>query len=128
MSGLDITPRVAEGRQLIQAYGGGGFKVAGTRYEGSILVFPEETLKWPVQTIDDITIDSLSAVADRAVDLEILIIGCGGGFQPPPKGLREALKEKGLVLEWMDTGAACRTHSVLITEERRAAAAVIAID
>ena len=127
MSGLDITPRVADGKQLIQAYGDGGFKVAGTRYEGSVVVFPDETVAWAAQNLDDISLQSLAAVITRADDIEILIIGCGDKFLPPPKGLRDVLKEAGVVMEWMDTGAACRTHSVLITEARKAAAALIAI-
>ena len=47
---------------------------------------------------------------------------------PIPGGLREGLREHGIVIEPMDTGAACRTHNVLLTEERRAAAALIAVE
>ncbi|MBI1985608.1 MAG: Mth938-like domain-containing protein, partial [Rhodospirillales bacterium] len=43
-------------------------------------------------------------------------------------GLREDLKQAGLVLEWMDTGAACRTFNVLLAEERACAAALIAVE
>jgi uncharacterized protein len=32
------------------------------------------------------------------------------------------------VLEPMDSGAACRTYNILLSEERRVAAALIAID
>jgi uncharacterized protein len=33
-----------------------------------------------------------------------------------------------VVIEAMDTGAACRTYNVLLAEERRVAAALIAVD
>ncbi|PPR68246.1 MAG: hypothetical protein CFH02_01041, partial [Alphaproteobacteria bacterium MarineAlpha3_Bin1] len=41
---------------------------------------------------------------------------------------RAGLREWGIVLEWMDTGAACRTFNVLLSEERACAAALIAVD
>jgi uncharacterized protein len=35
------------------------------------------------------------------------------------------LKASGIVIEGMDTGAACRTYNVLLAEERRVAAALL---
>jgi uncharacterized protein len=46
----------------------------------------------------------------------------------PPPDLRVELKARGISLEWMDTGAACRTFNVLLTEEREAVAALIAVN
>lgn len=60
--------------------------------------------------------------------VDVLIIGCGPAFQPPPKALKDGLKDWGVVLEWMDTGAACRTFNVLLSEDRACAAALIAVD
>jgi uncharacterized protein len=37
------------------------------------------------------------------------------------------LRDAGVVVEAMDTGAACRTYNVLMAEGRRVAAALIAI-
>ena len=69
--------------------------------------------------------DSLDPVTDAP---GILIVGCGSGFKAPPPDLRSSLKAQGIILEWMDTGAACRTFNVLLTEEREAVAALIAVD
>jgi len=90
-------------------------------------VFAECTVAWLVGEATDITFDSL-AEAVGAADVDILIIGCGAAFEPPPKGLRGGLKEEGVALEWMDTGAACRTFNVLLAEDRAAAAALIAVE
>jgi uncharacterized protein len=38
------------------------------------------------------------------------------------------LGRAGIAVEPMDTGAACRTYNVLATEERRVAAALIAVE
>jgi len=95
-------------------------------FEGSVLVRSEETHPWPVRTPDAITTESLAQL--DATEGGILVIGCGPRFTAPPADLRAGLKDRGFVLEWMDTGAACRTFNVLLGEERRAVAALIAVD
>ncbi|MEX2008825.1 MAG: Mth938-like domain-containing protein, partial [Dongiaceae bacterium] len=44
-----------------------------------------------------------------------------------PEALRRALRAAGVVMEAMDTGAACRTYNVLVADERRVAAALVAV-
>ena len=124
---IDITPAVPQGRQLIRAYGDGGFRVAEARHEGSVLVFLDETLAWPVAEAGGVTLEALAPVVARAGNVDLLVVGCGDRFVAPPNGLRAGLKAAGLALEWMDTGAACRTFNVLLAEERRAAAALVAV-
>ncbi len=125
---LDITPQVAASRNLLQGYGDGGFRIAGgERLEGSHILFPEDAALWPVTAVDSISLESLSVVIDKADEIDILIIGCGSDFQPIPDNLREDLRKHDIVLEWMDTGAACRTFNVLLVEERSVAAALIAV-
>ena len=122
---LDITPAVPTYRQLIQSYGDGGFRVGGVTYQGSLLVFPEKSQAWAVTECHDVSIDSLAvAIGDPPL---ILVVGCGATFLPPPKNLRPALKDIGTSLEWMDTGAACRTFNVLLAEGRCAVTALIAV-
>lgn len=126
--GLDINPVAAQGQQLIQSYGDGLFRIAGTEHTGSVLVFREHTVPWPVAAPDGITEASLGPILNAAAEIDILLIGCGPGFVAVPKSLRVLLKTHGIVLEWMDTGAACRTFNVLLAEERRIAAALIAVE
>lgn len=125
---LDINPAVRQDQQLIQAYGDGRFKIAGTAFEGSVIVFREKTIDWHVTLHTDIDAASLAPVIAETADVDILLIGCGPTFQAIPKDLRQALKAHGIIMEWMDTGAASRTFNVLLAEERRVAAALIAVD
>lgn len=120
---LDITPQTPAGRQIVQAYGEGGFRVSGQALDGSLLVFLDRTLSWS----GELTMDGLQGVIDAPDRPEILIIGCGPTFTLPPEDLRAALKAHGVVLEWMDTAAACRTYNVLALEERAVAAALVAV-
>jgi len=125
---MDITPPVAADRQLIQGYGDGGFRVSGARHKGSILVLPRQVYPWSIDDIDNLTPDDLAAIRDAAEPVGVLLLGCGvGGALIPPK-LRAQVREWGVVIEAMGTGAACRTYNVLLSEDRDVAAALIAID
>lgn len=125
---LDITPAVAAGTQIIQAYGDGGFRIANEGYRGAVIVFQDMTLPTEAASVSELTAERLQPVSERAEELDILVIGCGEGFSRPDEELRVFLRGHGIVMEWMDTGAACRTFNVLMTEGRRAAAALIAVD
>lgn len=125
---LDITPLVPTGRQLIQRYGNGGFRVAGEDFSGSVIVLTETTRPWATQSAESLNLESLTPIFECSPAARILLIGCGARFIAPPAKLRSELKERGLILEWMDTGAACRTFNVLLAEERPVAAALMAID
>jgi uncharacterized protein len=124
---MEITPVVPAGRQLIQAYRAGGFTVAGVRHEGSVLVLPERTLAWPVEALAAVTVASMAPITAADPAVELLILGCGASFAPAPAPLRDALRAHGIVVEGMATPAACRTFNVLLAEDRRVAAALIAL-
>jgi uncharacterized protein len=89
-----------------------------------VLILPDRTIEWPVGALAELTEASLAEVA-RHGEIDILILGTGARMGPVPGALRVALKQSGVVIEPMDTGAACRTYNVLIAEDRRVAAALI---
>ena len=126
---LDITPQVSDSKKLLHGYGGGGFRVSGAgRLEGSQIIFPEKSIPWKAKSVNDISLDSLNPIIIESDRINILIVGCGIEFFPIPFTLREGLRKQGIVLEWMDTGAACRTFNVLLVEERPVATALIAVE
>jgi uncharacterized protein len=124
---LDITPSVPVGRQIIQSYGDFRFTISDKVHERPILVFPDEVLPWAVTSIEDLSVDSLTAVIRADPAVEIFLIGCGKSMALIQPTLRDELKAAGIVIEPMDTGAACRTFNVLTTEDRRVAAALIPV-
>ncbi len=63
---MDISPLARAGRQIVESYGGGRFRVSGRAYEGSVLVLPERTLPWPVTAIEALSLDSLAPVTAAA--------------------------------------------------------------
>ena len=124
---MDLTPLIPEGRQVINSYFPGGFRVTGERIAGSIIVFPERTLSWAVSDPGGLDAAALAPVIAAEPAVEFLLLGCGARGIPVALELREALRAGGIGVEAMDTGAACRTYNVLIAEERRVAAALIAL-
>ena len=124
----DITAAAPSGRQLIQGYGAHNFRIAGEIHHGSVIIFPETTISWDIAAYDDITTASFTALADAANDVEVLLIGCGAQMGTPRADIRDYLKAIGIVPEWMDTGAACRTFNVLLAEDRAVSAALIAVE
>ncbi|HSR72758.1 MAG TPA: Mth938-like domain-containing protein [Kiloniellales bacterium] len=124
---MDITPAVPADRQIVEGYGGGGFRISGVRYEGSVLVLPDRTLDWPVAAMADLTLESLAPLIEAASEIEILLLGCGQHTAPLPPEMHRALSAREVAVEPMDTGAACRTFDVLAAEGRQVAAALIAV-
>lgn len=59
--------------------------------------------------------------------VKVLLVGCGRRMTLLAPDLRKALRDAGLVVDVMDTGAACRTYNVLLGEKRPVAAALIAV-
>jgi len=127
MRDADVTPQLSEERTLVEGYGSGRFTVAGTGYEGSVMVVEREAAPWAVSGPDEITVESLAFVLDREPAYEVLLIGTGAKMTLLPRALRAAIRERGPVPEFMDTGAAARTFNLLQTEARRVAAALIAV-
>lgn len=124
---MDITPLVPQGRQVITGYGNGKFKVSGETYNTNILVFPDRTVLWDIKPNAPITLETLSVVLEEEGEIDLLLIGCARHQTILPQKIPAALKEVGIALEVMDTGAAARTYNVLMAEGRRVAAALIIV-
>jgi uncharacterized protein len=127
MPAIQPMPAPAGHLQRVQSYRAGGFTIGGDRHEGSVLVLPDVTRPWPAGSLEEIGLDSLVPILDAEPRVEILVVGAGARFAMVGPELRAALKARGIAVESMDTRAACRTFNVLLAEDRRVAAALIAI-
>jgi uncharacterized protein len=125
--GAELIPLVPRGRQqVIQSYGGGGFTVAGQRYRGGVLVFPDRTVAWAGSA--EPSLESLAAITTPGAEITLLLLGLGAQGGLASAALRAGLKQSGISVEAMSTAAACRTFNVLLAEERRVAAALLAVE
>ena len=123
---MDVTPLVKEGAQIIQGYADCGFRVSGQTYNGAIFVFQDKTLEWGVQAdVKALSEGDFTALTDIASDIDVVLLGTGKTLIFPDMTLKKALKDNGLQVEAMDSGAACRTYNVLMAEGRRVVAALL---
>ena len=122
---MEMAPLQPTGRQVILGYGKGGFLVSDVQWQGAILVFPDRVLPWGETSLAALTLASFAALRESDPPPDILLIGTGLRMAMLPSGLRAELRSLGLAIETMDTGAACRTYSVLLAEDRRVAAALL---
>ncbi len=115
------------GRYPIDAYGGGGFRFAEMSHRGSILALPSGVRAWEVTEPDGITPESLGPLVAEGSAVNLLLLGTGAEIVFVPDALRRFLKEAGIGLDVMQTGAAARTYNILMAENRKVAAALIAV-
>ena len=125
--GFLMEPARFPGRAPIDAYGNGGFRFADMSHRGSILALPSAIEAWAVASVADVTPASLARLLAEAGEIEILLVGTGPSLAFLPPESMQALRDAGLEADFMSTGAAVRTFNVLLSEERRVAAALIAV-
>jgi uncharacterized protein len=122
---VDLTPLISQQQQTIGGYGNGGFKINQEWVSGSLMLFAGQRLPLALTDAAQLTLDMLAPLLTSGTD--ILLIGTGQRTAFINPALRKALKDRRLAVDSMDTGAACRTYNVLLMEERRVAAILIAV-
>jgi uncharacterized protein len=112
----------------IDAYGGGGFRVAGVWRPGSLLILSDEPHDWRPTRLDDMTLEDFAQVfvLERGA-AEFVLLGTGLTQGLPSRAVRDAIRAAGLGFEFMATEAAVRMHNVLASEGRLFATALIAV-
>lgn len=128
---MNVTPVTSAGRPLITAFGAGGFRFGlqggDLRIEGGVLVLADLPTSWAVSNIASLTPEDLTAVLALKGQVEFLLLGMGTKIVAPPTFLRTLLRDHGLGLELMETGAACRAYNHLASEGRHFAAALLPV-
>ena len=111
----------------IDAYGNGGFRFGGLSHRGSLLCFPDGIWAWPVETLAELNAAALAPVFARAGALDFFLIGAGHDPWALPEPLRAQFRDLSLSVDSMATGTAVRTYNILLAENRRVGAGLIAI-
>ncbi len=112
----------------IDAHGGGGFRFAGMSHRGSLLCLPDGIWAWPIAAPAALTEESLVLVFAQADDLDFFIIGTGNAPWIMPEPLRARFREAHISADVMTTGPAMRTYNVMLMEDRRVGAGLIAVE
>ena len=117
----DIMPPVGADAQVIQSYGPTGFRIGNAQYPSPVLVLHATTVAWSGEW----TLDAFQPILDATPMPEVLLLGTGARHRMVEAALRAQLRAAGLAVDTMDTGAACRTFNIRLSEGRRVAAALL---
>ncbi len=106
---------------LIRGYSDSEVRIGGHTVRGSCIVTADTLItQWEPQSFAELEAAHLEALL--AFSPELVVLGTGPAQQFAPGEIRALLAQRGVGLEVMQLGAACRTFNVLVQEERRVAA------
>ncbi len=109
------------GINVIRAYGGGELTVNQEIYRGPLIVSVSAIVPGPEIGGADELAEAHAALV-LALEPELVLLGTGARQSFPAANFGAQFYAKGIGLEVMDTGAACRTFNVLVAEQRRVVA------
>lgn len=115
------------GQNLIRAYAPGRITINEEVYTRSLVVTPQQIIaEWPPASFSDLQEAHFETIV--ALKPEVVILGTGARLQFPAPSLTRALVDARIGLEVMNTGAACRTYNILMSDDRRVVAALLMIE
>ena len=114
----------AIGKNAITGYGEGYVLVNQARHERTLVVMPDQLVTdWAASTFEALTADHLAVLLP--LDAEIILLGTGPTLRFPKAEIMAPLIRARVGYEVMDVQAACRTYNILVSEERKVAAALL---
>ena len=111
----------------ISAYSELGLQIAGQWHKNHLLLTPQQLFAdWQAPSLATLELKDFEKILSSRP--EVVLLGTGEQLQFPPAKLTADFAAKGIGLEVMNTQAACRTYNILLSENRRVAAALIQND
>ena len=108
---------------VIRSYAAQEIRIGEHSIRSSCIVMAGALItNWPPATLDELQLNHLDAIIELRP--ELVLLGTGAQQRFAPAGIRAAFTVRGIGIEAMDLGAACRTFNILVQEERRVAAAL----
>jgi len=111
---------------LIQGYAAGTIRIGGRDYGEGLVVTPGRVATpWGPGSAADLRPEHIAELL--ASDPQVIVLGTGRHQVFPDIAVYAVALERGIGIEIMDTGAACRTYNILVAEGRRVAAGLLLI-
>ena len=108
---------------LVRAYSRAELRIGEAQLHSSCIVSADRLVTdWAPERFDALKPEHLQAIFE--LEPEVVLLGTGERQRFPPADIRAAFAARGVGLEVMDLGAACRTYNILVQEERHAVAAL----
>jgi uncharacterized protein len=117
---LDAQPQF----NLIRSYSAEEVRVGNHVLRRSAIVTPDTVIAgWRPASVEDLALNDLEPLF--AAQPQLVLLGTGGTHRFAHVSIRGAFAERGISLETMNLGAACRTFNILVQDERRVCAALL---
>ena len=108
---------------LVRAYSRTELRIGEELVRTSCIVSADRLISdWPPARFEALLPEHLEPIFE--LKPEVVLLGTGERQRFPPADIRAAFASRGVGLEVMDLGAACRTYNILVQEERQAVAAL----
>lgn len=109
---------------FIQKYESDKIIINERRFIASLIICPDRVIEdWQPRTVETLELAHFESML--ALEPEVALIGTGEKLVFPPVEVYSSLIQQGVGVEIMDTGAACRTYNILMSEGRRVVAGLI---
>lgn len=109
---------------VITAYDHTSVSINGKPFKQSLIITPSKlNEKWPVQTISEL--EPVHVEQILSLNPELIIVGTGDKLVFPAIEMYSNIIQRGIGIDFMDTGAACRTYNILMSEGRDVVAGLI---
>lgn len=121
---LKLHPDPTDGLNLVSSYTESSITVNGQVWQTHV-VLPTRgpVMPWPVGGFDALSPNDFASLS--ALEPELVIFGSGPRLRFVHPAQLQALMQRRIGLETMDTPAACRTYNILAAEGRRVVAALL---
>lgn len=121
---MKFTEDYATGVNVVRSYDSSGITINTKSYSQSLVVSSNSLIEnWPLQQISDLNTETLDLILE--LKPEVIVIGTGSKLEFPSPQTYSNIINQGIGIEFMDSGAACRTYNILISENRRVVAGII---
>jgi uncharacterized protein len=121
---MKLTDERPAGANVIRSYAPGELRVGELQLQRSCLISATTLVAdWRPQSVAELSLADIEPLL--ALEPEIVVLGTGSRQQFPSPEWIAALLTKGIGCEVMETGAACRTYNVLMSEDRKVVAALM---
>jgi uncharacterized protein len=121
---MQFTQDLSSSINVIRAYGGGELRVNENIYRGAVILSASTVIAEPnIHNLEDLIAVDGSRIL--ALEPELVLLGTGSRQIFPAASFGAQFLRAGIGFEVMDTGAACRTFNVLVTEHRQVAALLL---
>ncbi len=118
---MKLTLDSDSGANLIRSYSPSGIRIGEQLLTGTVIVTADRLISDAAPaSFAELAPQHLPVLFDLAP--ELVIVGTGPAQWFAPAAVRAAFAARGVGLETMELGAACRTYNVLVQEQRQVAA------